>query len=82
MDYAGPSSNVRIERYSRESLGNGAALTEVLGFYESTEGGELCEKGCQSEEKVDEGLEVSDLPQLIFPRSMILTSLLIISLAL
>lgn len=60
MDYAGPSSNVRIERFSRESLGNGAALAEVLGFYESTEGSEFCHEGCKMEEKVDEGLEVSD----------------------
>eukprot|EP00250_Pteridium_aquilinum_P024528 c29209_g1_i1 orf=76-1680(+) len=56
LDYAGPNSNVRIERFSRESLGNGAALSEVLGFYESAEGRELNHQGCEVEEKVDEGL--------------------------
>ncbi|KAI5056606.1 hypothetical protein GOP47_0028424 [Adiantum capillus-veneris] len=73
VDYAGPNSNVRIERFSRNSLGDGAALSEVLGFYESTKDRDSDKEASGSEEKIDEGLEaIMTMPQLVV-QALVLT---------
>ncbi|MCO5576829.1 hypothetical protein L7F22_030649 [Adiantum nelumboides] len=73
LDYAGPNSNVRIERMSRNSLGDGGALSEVLGFYESAKERDSDKEASGSEEKADQGLEaIMAMPELVV-QALILT---------
>lgn len=66
LDFAGPSSNVRIERVPCDTLENGAAIAEVLGFYGSNESTDFNHERCEMEEKFDEGLEaIMAMPELV-----------------
>ena len=62
MEFAGPASDVRVERVSRDCFKDGGAIAEVVAFYESKGNQDL--SGQQTavfskEEKVDAGLEVT-----------------------
>lgn len=35
MAYAGPASNVRVERASRDCFGDGGAIAEIMSSYEN-----------------------------------------------
>ncbi|MCO5591882.1 hypothetical protein L7F22_045875 [Adiantum nelumboides] len=73
LDYAGPNSNVRIERMSRNSLGDGGVLSEVLGFYESAKERDSDKEASGSEEKADQGLEaIMAMPELVV-QALVLT---------
>ncbi|RWW37784.1 hypothetical protein BHE74_00057058, partial [Ensete ventricosum] len=37
LAYAGPTSNVRVERASRDCYSDGGALVEVISLYETTD---------------------------------------------
>lgn len=65
MDFAGPSSEVRVERISRESLRDGGALAEVVDFYRAKEDAENGDSATTEDERIDEGLEVAYLTLVI-----------------
>ena len=65
LEFAGPGSDIRVERISRDCFKDGGALAEVMNFYNSKSDqdpshlnsfpeGEMASE----EEKVDPGLEV------------------------
>lgn len=56
IEHAGPASDVRIERISRDCFRDGGALAEVIAFYKSK--GEDYAADSVEDEKVDPGLEV------------------------
>lgn len=56
LEYAGPDSEVRIERISRDCFRDGGALAEVIAFYKAKS-----EKDAVKVEEVDPGLEVDPL---------------------
>ncbi|KAL3700235.1 hypothetical protein R1sor_018257 [Riccia sorocarpa] len=67
MDFAGPSSEVRVERTSRDCFEDGGALAEVVDFYKNKEGANLpSDPIADEEERVDKGLEaVLSMPDIV-----------------
>ncbi|KAH9324117.1 hypothetical protein KI387_004295, partial [Taxus chinensis] len=62
LEFAGPASNVRVERSSRDFLKDGGALAEVISFYESRPD----EKSTPKYDKQNEGIEViMTMPDLV-----------------
>lgn len=62
MEFAGPASDVRVERVSRDCFKDGGAIAEVVAFYESKGNQDISELQTavlSKEEKVDAGLEVT-----------------------
>jgi hypothetical protein len=57
LEYAGPTSEVRIERISRDCFRDGGALAEVMAFYKA-KGENDAALSVKVEENVDPGLEV------------------------
>ena len=60
LEYAGPTSEVRIERISRECFRDGGALAEVMAFYKA-KGEKGAGVSVKVEENIDPGLEVDPL---------------------
>ena len=44
LAFAGPASNVRVERVSRECFKDGGALAEVMSLYENMDGDSLSDQ--------------------------------------
>lgn len=64
IEHAGPASDVRIERISRDCFRDGGALAEVIAFYKSK--GEDDAADSVEDEKVDPGLEaVMAMPDIV-----------------
>ncbi|KAL2651439.1 hypothetical protein R1flu_019567 [Riccia fluitans] len=67
MDFAGPTSEVRVERISRDCFKDGGALAEVVDFYKTKEdGSDICYPAEGKEERIDKGLEaVLSMPDIV-----------------
>jgi len=59
LEYAGPASEVRMERISRDCFRDGGALAEVVAFYKAKS--EKDAAASVKVEEVDPGLEVDPL---------------------
>ncbi|KAG0589041.1 hypothetical protein KC19_2G287300 [Ceratodon purpureus] len=65
LEYAGPTSEVRIERISRECFRDGGALAEVMAFYKA-KGEKGAGVSVKVEENIDPGLEaVMAMPDIV-----------------
>lgn len=60
LEFAGPASEVRVERISRDCFRDGGALAEVMAFYKA-KGERDAAASVKVEENVDPGLEVDPL---------------------